>query len=223
MNKHMEVEKNGRLGYILWKPEGSETNLPLIIYLHGAGERGTNLEHLYRHGLCRQMEEGLELPAAVLCPQCPVDCVWDNITHRVKALIDEIAEALHCDMSRITITGSSMGGFGTWAMGLNYSTFFAAIAPVAGGGMSWRCTNLVKMPVYALHGRDDTLVPPVMSELMVNAVNAAGGSAQLKLLDGLGHNDGIWHAYSECGVAMWLISQKRTDFEPVPEFCSEWF
>ena len=116
-----------------------------------------------------------------------------------------------------------MGGYGTFMMGLSFPTLFAAIAPISGGGMSWRAPNLCKTPVLAVHGREDTLVPPICSELLVNAINAAGGSAELILLDGLGHNDAIDYAYRHEGVIDWLLSKRRTDFTPVPEFCHECF
>ena len=89
--------------------------------------------------------------------------------------------------------------------------------------MSWRTPNLISTPVYAVHGAADTLVPPVCSTLMTDALTAAGGNARLLLLDGLGHNDAIDYAYRETDLLPWLLSCRRTDFTPVKEFCSECF
>ena len=198
-------------------------NLPLIVYLHGAGERGENISHLYRHGIPKLINEGREIPAVVLAPQCPALCVWDNIVDRVKALIDTIVKEYNIKNDRICITGSSMGGFGTWSMGLTYPSFFAGIVPVAGGGMSWRCAKLAKTPVFAVHGGADDVVPFTYSKLMTDAVNANGGNARLLKLDGLGHNDGIDFAYRNTEIIDWLLNRRRNNFDYVPEICEEMF
>jgi predicted peptidase len=116
-----------------------------------------------------------------------------------------------------------MGGFGTFEMGLTYRNFFSAIAPVAGGGLSWRASNLKNTPVRAYHGDADSTVPVVYSELMVNAVNQTGGFAELVTLKGLGHNDSIEHAYENTDLIEWLLSARRTDFTYVPETLEKWF
>ena len=210
------------MNYKVFYPDRYE-GLPLLIYLHGAGERGGESEHLFRHGIPKLIREGVEIPAVVLCPQCPAWAVWDNVVDRVKAIIDRVASEFSIANDRICITGSSMGGFGTWMMGKTYPTFFAAIAPVAGGGMSWRAGNLRTTPVLAVHGACDRDVPPIYSELMVNAVQKKGGSAELILLDGLGHNDGIDYAYRHTKLIEWILSQRKRDFSPVAEYCSEFF
>lgn len=197
--------------------------LPLLVYLHGAGERGTEISHVYRHGVPKLIHEGQEIPAVVLCPQCPTWAVWDNVVSTVKAVIDHVAAQFAILPDRICITGSSMGGFGTWMMGKTYPNFFSAIGPVAGGGMSWRCSNLRTTPVYAIHGGADSCVPPIYSELMVNSVNAAGGKGKLLLLEGKEHNDGIDDAYRNTDLIPWLLSMRRTDFSIIPEFCCENF
>ena len=200
--------------------------LPLLVYLHGAGERGDTpdkIDHILRHGIPKLINEGREFPAVVLCPQCPTNAVWDNIVFEVKALIDTVAREYAILPDRILLTGSSMGGYGTFAMALAFPSFFAAIAPVSGGNMSWRASNLKTTPVIAAHGACDTLVPPVCSELMVDAVNAAGGKAELLLLDGMGHNDAIDYAYRQTDLIDRLLAYRRTDFTPVPEFCHECF
>lgn len=198
-------------------------DLPLIVYLHGAGERGTEISHVHRHAIPKLISEGKEFPAVVLCPQCPTWAVWDNVVATVKDVIDHIVAQFEIKPDRICITGSSMGGFGTWMMGKTYPNFFSAIGPVAGGGMSWRTSNLRTTPVYAVHGAADTCVPLLYSELMVNGVNNAGGNAKLLPLEGLGHNDGIDYAYRNTDLIDWLLAQRRTDFSIVPEFCCENF
>lgn len=200
-----------------------DSNTPLLIYLHGAGERGENLEHLYRHGVPKLIQSGKEIPAIVLCPQCPAQYVWNNVVEKLKTFIDEVVKEYSILPDRISITGSSMGGFGTWEMGLTYPSFFSAIAPIAGGGLSWRCARLINTPVIAFHGTADSVVPYVYSELMVDAVNKNGGQAELIALDGFEHNDGINDAYFNHSLIEWLITKRRTNFDYVKEICEELF
>ncbi len=197
--------------------------LPLIVYLHGAGERGKNISHLYRHGIPKLIQEGRVFNAVILCPQCPENYVWNNVVETVKKLIDHVVEEYGIKKDRICITGSSMGGFGTWMMAKTYPSFFAGMAPVAGGGMSWRTAKLRTTPVLAIHGGADDVVPPVYSKLMVDGVNNSGGQAEYIELDGYGHNDGIDFAYRNTKLMDWLIPLRRTNFEYIPEICEEMF
>lgn len=215
-------ENEFNMNYKVFYPDDYK-DLPLIVYLHGAGERGENSLHLYRHGVPKLIQEGREYPAVILCPQCPAFNVWDNVVEKLKGLIDSIAEEFKIKKDRIAITGSSMGGFGTWMMGLTYPAFFSGIAPVAGGGMSWRAAKLKTTPVFAVHGNADDVVPVVYSRLMTESVNNNGGRARLIELDQMAHNDGIDYAYRETELMDWLINQRRTDFEYVPEICEDMF
>lgn len=210
------------MNYFVAFPKEYE-ELPLIVYLHGAGERGKNIEHLYRHGIPKLLKEGKEYPAIILCPQCPEMYVWDNVVADLKGIIDSVVNECGVKNDRIAITGSSMGGFGTWMMGKTYPTFFSGIAPVAGGGMSWRTSKLVSTPVFAVHGTVDGAVPIVYSQLMVDGVNGYGGKATLLKLDDMGHNDGIDYAYRNTELIDWLIKQRRTNFDYIKEFCEDLF
>lgn len=140
-----------------------------------------------------------------------------------KKVIDDTAVRYAVLPDRISLTGSSMGGFGAWEMGMTYTGFFSALAPVAGGGRSFRASNLRTTPIRACHGAADELVPSVYSKLMTEAVCASGGHAELTLFDGLGHNEGIEYAYEHTDVTEWLLSRRRTDFSAVPEFLNEYF
>lgn len=224
MRKETFLAQGSRaMNYWLFLPDCVQENLPLIIYLHGAGERGKNVEHLARHGLAKLLTEGMAIDAVVLVPQCPADCVWDNLPHALKKLIDEIVDAYPIDVKRITVTGSSMGGFGTWMLGMTYPNFFAGLAPVAGGGMEWRAHNLIHTPVRAYHGKVDTVVESIRSEMMVRAVNDNGGTADIVLFEELGHNDGIDYAYRNTDLVEWLLLQKRQDQDEVLEICFNLF
>lgn len=210
------------MNYLVFYPDCYK-NLPLLVYLHGAGERGKIISHVYRHGIPKLIAEGVEIPAVVLCPQCPACFVWDNIVKDIKGLIDEIVKIFDIKKDRICITGSSMGGYGTWMMGQTYGNYFSAIAPVAGGGMSWRVGNLKTTPVYTVHGKLDDTVPLVYSEIMVKTLLENGFDAKLLILDGLSHNDGIDYAYRNTDLIKWLLSKRRTIFSEIKEVCSECF
>ena len=218
------ANENQKMNYVVYTKENADlSEMPLIVYLHGAGERGLKVDHLSRHGIPKFLDAGREYDAVFLCPQCPCDRVWDNVVNDVKEIIDKVVYDLNIKKDRICITGSSMGGFGTWMMGLTFTNFFAGIAPVAGGGMSWRCGNLRSTPVLAYHGDKDSIVPLIYSELMVNRIKGFGGNAELIILEGFEHNDGINEAYEREELIYLLMKQRRTDFSDVPEEVSDCF
>ncbi|MBQ6706701.1 MAG: dienelactone hydrolase family protein [Clostridia bacterium] len=199
------------------------TDLPLLIYLHGAGERGKNFDHIYRHGIPKLIKEGRDIPAVVLFPQCPGEFIWNNMVKELKLIIDAVVTEYGISKDRIVLTGSSMGGYGTWEMAMCYPEMFAAIAPVAGGGVVWRTGKLIKTPVIAYHGEKDSAVPASQSEIMVDFTNAGGGTAKLNILKDKDHNDGIDYAYRETDLIQQLLSYRKLDFSHVPEICEDMF
>ena len=227
--KRLLEKQNGNLpGYILYIPEKmtekSIEEMPLLVYLHGAGERGTNLEHVERHGIPYLIHaENAEIPAIVLCPQCPAQFVWNNIVTEVKALIEKTVREWSIKKDRICITGSSMGGYGTWEMGMTYPDYFSAIAPVCGGGMQWRSQKLLTTPVKAYHGTRDDVVELINSRLMIKNLTDSSAGAELVEMDGFGHNDGIYEAYKNRDLIKWILSKRRVDFKPVSEVFGELF
>lgn len=197
--------------------------LPLLIYLHGAGERGKNFDHIYRHGVPKLIKQGWDFNAIVLFPQCPADFIWNNMVKELKTIIDSVIEEYGILKDRIVLTGSSMGGYGTWEMAMCYPEMFAAIAPVAGGGVVWRTGKLIKTPVLAYHGEKDSTVPMSQSEIMVNSTVAHGGVAELHIIKEKEHNDSIDYAYRETDLIQRLLSYRKIDFEHIPEPCEEFF
>lgn len=215
----MELKQFNGMDYWLYTPEQPGAHKPLVVFLHGAGERGPEPEKVFNISLPKWLKEGKWAPDAyVLCPQCPAGFDWNAKVEQLKSVIDHEAEQLQSDPGRISITGLSMGGFGTWAMGITYPNFFCAIAPVCGGGLSWRTPNLKNMPVWAFHGEQDSTVPLRNSVEMVDGVNKNGGKARLTIFHTVGHN--CWdEAYSTTTVLNWLLEQERTDFTDSEKKC----
>ena len=190
----------------IWSPEEISGELPAIVFLHGAGERGFDLDTLCMQGLPKYLAAGREIPAVVICPQCPEGYVWDNLVFQLDSIVSEAINDYPVDPNKVSLTGLSMGGFGAWGYAITRPRLFSRLAPVCGGGMSWRAPALRNIPVWAFHGDADTDVPPVYSKLMVDRLNAAGGDAVLTLFPGVGHN--AWDpAYLQTDVIRWLLGE----------------
>lgn len=205
----IERENENSLGYILYAPENVTEKTPLIVFLHGSGERGNGKDELdlvNKHAIPSYISEGAEYPAFVLCPQCPKDFVWNNNVYTLKKLIDEISATY--PIGKIAITGISMGGYGTWEMGSCYPNFFSCMAPVCGGGFSWRTPQLKNEKIWAFHGDADVTVPPNNSYEMVDGVNKNGGNAKLTIFHDVEHNS--WDpAYCETKLIDWLLENSK--------------
>ena len=187
----------------------TKEKLPLILFLHGAGERGSDGAALTVHGIPKyfsQDEQHLSLRVITISPQCPNGEVWIHLTQGVKQLLDDAVERYGADPNRLSVTGISMGGFGTWDLLTAYPHTFAAAAPICGGGMSW--ANGCDTPVRAFHGDADTVVPPEYSLIMVDALNARGGHAELTLYHGCGH-DSWTRSYEQTDLIKWLAESVR--------------
>ncbi|MBP7935833.1 MAG: prolyl oligopeptidase family serine peptidase [Phycisphaerae bacterium] len=179
---------------------------PLILYLHGAGERGDDLEMVKKHGPPKLIAAGRDLPFIVLSPLCPKDQTW--YPHLLTELLDEVEEHHNIDKDRVYLTGLSMGGFGAWALGIETPERFAAIAPICGGGPPYIAYRLRRVPVWAFHGDRDEVVPLYESQRMVQAVQRAGGNARLTVYPGVGH-DAWTRTYEGHELYDWLLSHKR--------------
>ncbi len=190
-------------------PSASEdAPLPLILFLHGSGERGRDLNRLRLHGLPRELEGGRDLPAYVVAPQCPEDVWWDAITGDLSALLDAVEARVRVDPDRVLVTGLSMGGYGTWALALREPRRFAALAPICGGGDPTRAAEIAHIPEWVFHGALDDVVPARNSEEMVAALRAAGGDVRFTLYPDLAH-DSWTRAYGEQALYDWLLAQRR--------------
>lgn len=199
--------------YIVRHPSKMKSGLPLVVFLHGAGERGNGSdEEIGRvecNGVLTFAPDDVERDFIMAIPQCPEDTTWCGHIESVKRFIDCLIQKYDVDKNRVYLTGLSMGGFGTWYMALTYPKMFAAIAPVCGGGMPWN-VYMLDMPVWAFHGSLDTAVLPSNSIDMINALSREhkpGIEIKFNLLTGVGHN--AWdYAYTD-ELYDWLMAQKR--------------
>ena len=198
------------LPYLVTRPDDSVGEaLPMIVFLHGAGERGANRSRLAVHGIPRYFDKNethMDQRVITLSPQCPEGEIWSNFPAAIMELILDVATREGADVNRISITGISMGGFGTWSLLAAYPNFFSAAAPICGGGVSW-CIN-TKTPIRAFHGDADQSVPLVYSQLMVDAVNARGGHAELTIYPDCQH-DSWTRTYEQTDLIPWLAASVR--------------
>ncbi len=207
-----EVTRAVGYRYLLGLPEGYEADAgkrwPLIVFLHGAGERGEDLSLLKKHGPPKLLEAGKDLGAIVASPQVKEGEVWDP--QGVKALTDALVATLRVDVGRIYLTGISMGGFGTWETAFSYPDTYAAIVPICGGmGVRWLLAERVKdLPAWIFHGAKDTVVPPENSEKIHAALKKAGSRAKLTIYPEAAH-DSWTAAYEDPELWGWLMKQRR--------------
>lgn len=186
-------------------------SLPMIVFLHGAGERGEDLSVVSRHGIPKYFTADPDyrgLRVITLSPQCPDYTVWNDVSLQLFQLILKVAKQYNADMDRISITGVSMGGFGTWEMVISHPDFFSAAAPICGGGMDWRIPGCLPTPIRAFHGDADSVVPVTYSRILCKAVNDRGGCAALVEYPGCDH-DSWTTAYETTDVIEWLAGSRK--------------
>ena len=208
MNRIEHREQKWAFPFVEYSPEKKEKNLPLIVQLHGAGERGEGKEDLEKvdvHGFSEFVKDK-DYKCIFVMPQCPAGQFWAGRVESIVDFIQMLIKEYDADEDRVYLTGLSMGGFGTWYTAMLRPDLFAAIAPVCGGGMPWNASVLT-MPIWAFHGSEDKVVNPFYSEDMVEALKNQRADVAYTRLEGVGHN--AWdYAYGE-ELLNWLLSKKR--------------
>lgn len=212
-------EQKVSLNYLLALPKDYEKKekWPLMMFLHGSGERGDNLELLKKHGPPRLIEEGKEFPFIVVSPQCPSGIRWK--TNALVALIDEIIKNYNVDENRIYITGLSMGGYGTWKLANEIPERLAAVVPICGWGDSWTICEIGDLPVWAFHGGKDNVVLPQKSQELVDALKKCNGNVKFTLYPEANH-DSWTETYNNPEVYKWLLEQS---LDKRKKLNSNWF
>jgi predicted peptidase len=220
-----QITKTIDTDYLVFLPKDydakSNTKHPLMLVLHGAGERGTNVWRADIHGPSKYIAKHPEFPFIMISPICPAgDGYWSNDV--VLALLDNCIKKYNADPERIYVTGLSMGGYGTWSLAIAHPGKFAAAIPICGGGETIKVhlgrlgylkpetkAALKTLPIWAFHGSKDSAVPVDESEHMVKAFRALGNeNVKLTIYPGVEHNS--WEqTYNNPEIYDWLLSHKR--------------
>jgi predicted peptidase len=206
-NFEKEIRKTLTANYLLYLPKDyaeSGKVFPLVLFLHGAGERGTDLENVKIHGLPKLINEGKEFPFIVVSPQCSEHSTWN--TDILSALLDDIEANYHVDKNRIYVTGLSMGGNGTWSLAIVQPERFAAIAPVCGWNMPTDACTLKKMPVWVFHGAKDNVIPLGSSENMVERLKSCDPNVKFTIYPEANH-DAWTETYNNEELYKWFLEQ----------------
>ena len=223
MQKRLKLEtkltRPVSVSYLLYLPKAYDAKAakkwPLILFLHGAGERGADLAKVAIHGPPKLVKQKQEFEFIIVSPQCPTGQHWDN--EAMLALLDDVIASHKVDTSRVYLTGLSMGGYGTWSLGLAHPERFAAIAPICGGGdpIAALLPNLKtqaalkSLPIWVFHGAKDPVVRLSESERMVEAVKRAGcKDVQLTVYPEAQH-DSWTESYANPKLYEWFLAHER--------------
>lgn len=193
----------------VWLPQGYEQRRepwPLLVFLHGSGERGQDLQKVKVHGPPMWADKGIHYPLVLASPQLEDGGNWEP--DKLHALLLALQSRLHVDPARSLGTGLSRGGHGLWSWASRYPRDLAAIAPVCGYGDATQVHAMRDVPVRAYHGDKDTVVPLANQQACVEALRAAGGQASLTIYPGVGH-DAWTPAYQDPQLLPWLLAQAR--------------
>jgi predicted peptidase len=205
----LETQVKVQMDYLLYLPKDYEKqeSCPLLLFLHGSGERGDDLELVKKHGPPKLISQGKDFPFIVVSPQCPKDRRWEPI--ELVALLDDLSKKYKVDNDRICVTGLSMGGFGAWQLASFAPNRLAAIAPICGGGEKYWAKQFAHLPVWAFHGAKDTGVPVERSQIMIDELKKNGANPKLTVYPEAGHDS--WTAtYNNPELYKWLLKQKRS-------------
>ena len=206
-----EITKTLSCNYLLFLPEDygkKRQKWPLMLFLHGAGERGNVLNKVAVHGPPKIVKNKKDFPFILVSPQCPEGDWWTEKVEVLINLVDDIAARYKVDKKRIYLTGLSMGGYGTWALASAYPERFAAIAPICGGGSRIMSLRLKDIPIWVFHGGKDTVVPLEESEEMVNAIRKRGGDVKFTIYPDAGH-DSWTESYNNQELYDWFLEHRK--------------
>lgn len=190
--------------YRTYLPRGPQTApLPLLIYLHGSGETGTDLDRLERAGLPRLLRAGLSVPFRVVCPQCTEQ--WN--AEELALLLEQLLARDDVDRSRVYVCGVSLGGLGTWSFANLVAPRLAAIVPICAPAVRIDAQRFVDLPVYCVHGVMDSVVPVTESVRMVRALRKAGCNVTFRVHADVDHD--VWDHCLNDELWNWLLARHR--------------
>ncbi|MDB5289907.1 MAG: phospholipase/carboxylesterase [Phycisphaerales bacterium] len=212
--KVFEKQVEMKLNYLLYLPpdynKDASKKWPLMLFLHGSGERGSDVNKVKIHGPPKMVElykdSQLAREFIIVSPQCPDGRWWKP--DELEALLDDTAEHYRIDADRVYLTGLSMGGFGTWDLAANAPKRFAAIVPICGGGNTAMARRIKDLPIWVFHGDADPAVPVQKSDEMVKALKDLNADVTYTRYPGVGHD--CWtQTYNNPELYKWLLSHKR--------------
>lgn len=212
---HYEIKVFKNMKYMLNYPndycEGNK--YPIIIFLHGAGTRGTDTNKLIENPYFKEIKKHKNFPFITIAPLCEED-TWFDVFTLLKELVLEISISEYADREKVYTIGASMGGYAAWQLIMSLPEVFAAAVPICGGGMYWNAARAVNVPVWAFHGENDDAVFFEESKKMTDALNNAGGRAKLTVFPNTGHD--AWTAvYSDFRVFEWLLENKNENIKAI--------
>jgi predicted peptidase len=217
---HFTKSVDADVNYLLFLPKGydpkAERRWPLIFFLHGAGERGSDVWKVAVHGPPKIAPTRPDFPFIVVSPQCPEGQIWSKDV--LLGLLDDVMAKYAVDKSRVYLTGLSMGGYGTWDLGLSYPERFAAIVPICGGGQvitvllssGSKAAALKSLGVWAFHGGKDPVVPLDESQRMVDALKRAGVPDLKLTVYPEAQHDSWTETYNNPALYEWLLKHERS-------------
>jgi predicted peptidase len=212
------TDNTQKLNYLLFLPKGYGDDVnqkwPLLIFLHGGGECGDNLELLKAHGPPKLVDKRPDdFPFIIASPQSPISEIphvdrWE--AHILSNFLTHLERNFAVDADRVYLTGLSNGGFGTLRWAAREPQRFAAIVPVCGGGWPHYGKQLKDVPIWLFHGEKDPTVPLKYSQEMADAIRERGGNPKLTIYEDVGHDS--WTAtYNNPEVYKWMLSHKLSD------------
>ena len=212
-NVEIDVLLSYKLSYKVYLPENyndASTTFPLVLFLHGVGERGDDLDLVETHGLPKIIKSGERFPFITVAPQCPNQEWWSR-AEMVKCLVylvKKITKMYNVDSRRVYVTGLSMGGYGTIALANERPDLFAAALAVCGGADFNNFNSLKNIPLWLLHGSDDDVHPASNSEKIYNELKDINPEVRLTIYDGVDHNS--WDiTYDNSDIYDWLLSKQK--------------
>lgn len=199
------------LNYLLYTPQDYETSdesYPLVVWLHGGDQGGADIEKVRSSGLPQLIEQGREFPFLVFSPQNPSEELLYPI-EKVKNALDQVTSEYRIDPSRIYLLGYSRGGFGAWAMAQQYPETFAAVVPIAGGGVRHYLNRTNEQTAFwAFHGADDEVIPVSDSVILYERLKNLDRDARLSVLEEVGHGDIEVSTLNNKAMWDWLLQQR---------------
>jgi predicted peptidase len=200
-----------QMGYLLYLPEEYGTSdkiYPVIMLLHGAGNRGDDLELLKVDGLLKILSSKKEFPFIVIAPQCPLNSRWPEQFNELITILDEVRKNYRVDTTRIYLSGWSMGGEGTWKFAMKYPERFAAIAPICGLGYPRLADKLKTTPIWVFHGDKDPVNPFSESDEMVKLLKSIGAEVKFTVYQTSEHD--VWNrTYENPELYEWFLKHQK--------------